>query len=254
LSTGSVVDSPALSVQGKRVVVTGGASGIGRAVTQLFHDVGARVAVFDRDAAALEILGKELPEVVGLEVDVASAGAVAAAFDRVDSELGGVDVLIANAGISSRFGVLELTPAEWQRMLDVNLNGVFFCAQEAARRMVSEAAGGCILLMGSTNGITGHPWYAHYNAAKAGVIILAKTMALELAPAVRVNAICPGYVLTDMQRAEYSDEMLAAVNDGLPLKRHAEPEEVAKLFLFLASDWGAYITGQAIVIDGGELA
>lgn len=251
-----MVDSPALSVRGKRVVVTGGASGIGRAVTQLFHDVGARVAVFDRDAGALEILAKELRDVVCLEVDVSSAAAVAAGFDEVESRLGGVDILIANAGISSRFGVLELSPEEWQRMLDVNLSGVFFCAQEAGRRMVAAGAGagGSILLMGSTNGLTGHPWYAHYNAAKAGVIILAKTMALELAPAVRVNAICPGYVLTDMQRAEYTDEMLDAVNEGLPLKRHAAPEEIAKLFLFLASDWGAYITGQAIVIDGGELA
>jgi NAD(P)-dependent dehydrogenase (short-subunit alcohol dehydrogenase family) len=138
-------------------------------------------------------------------------------------------------------------------MIDVNLTGVFFVAQEGARLMAS-GDGGVILMMGSTNGITGHPNYAHYNAAKAGVIALAKTMALELAPKIRVNAICPGYVLTDMQRAEYTDEMLAAVNEELPLQRHASPDESARLFLFLASDWGAYITGQAVVIDGGELA
>ncbi len=106
----------------------------------------------------------------------------------------------------------------------------------------------------STNGITGHPFYADYNASKAGVILLARTMAHELAPRVRVNAVCPGYVLTAMQKAEYTPEMLEQVNSTIPLARHATPEEVAALFTFLASQEAAYITGQAISIDGGELA
>jgi NAD(P)-dependent dehydrogenase (short-subunit alcohol dehydrogenase family) len=233
-------------------VVTGGASGIGRAITEVFDAVGARVAVLDRDREGLELLAKQLPATEAIRTDVSDAGSVGDAFDHLDRLWGGVDVLVANAGISSRATVLELTPEEWQRMLDVNLTGVFLCARAAASRMATD--GGTILLMGSTNGLTGHRGYAHYNAAKAGVILLAKTMALELAPAVRVNAVCPGYVLTDMQRAEYTDVMLEQVNQGLPIKRHAEPNEIAKLFLFLASDWGAYITGQAIVIDGGELA
>jgi NAD(P)-dependent dehydrogenase (short-subunit alcohol dehydrogenase family) len=106
----------------------------------------------------------------------------------------------------------------------------------------------------STNGLTGHPNYADYNASKAGVILLARTMALELAPTIRVNAVCPGYVLTPMQRAEYSDEMLAAVDASIPLGRHARPEELAGLFAFLASDEGAYFTGAVISMDGGEIA
>jgi meso-butanediol dehydrogenase / (S,S)-butanediol dehydrogenase / diacetyl reductase len=106
----------------------------------------------------------------------------------------------------------------------------------------------------STNGLTGHPFYADYNASKAGVILLARTMALELAPAVRVNAVCPGYVLTPMQKSEYTDEMLAEVNAGIPLGRHASPEEIASLFAFLASDDGAYFTGAVISVDGGETA
>jgi meso-butanediol dehydrogenase / (S,S)-butanediol dehydrogenase / diacetyl reductase len=106
----------------------------------------------------------------------------------------------------------------------------------------------------STNGITGHPYYADYNASKAGVILLARTMALELAPKVRVNAVCPGYVLTPMQRAEYSDEMLARVNASIPLQRHADPSEIAGLFAFLASDEGAYFTGAVLNMDGGEIA
>jgi len=230
-------------LQDKRVVVTGGTSGIGAATVQRFRDEGSRVAALaDRDVEDPRLL-----------CDVADADQVARAFERVDELLGGVDVLIANAGISVRRPFLEIEEADWRRVLDVNLTGVFHCAQQAARRMVA-GGGGVILMTASTNGLTGHPFYADYNAAKAGVIQLARTMALELAPKVRVSSICPGYVLTPMQRAEYSDEMLAEVNAGIPLGRHATPEEIAALFAFLASDEGAYFTGATISIDGGEIA
>jgi NAD(P)-dependent dehydrogenase (short-subunit alcohol dehydrogenase family) len=111
-----------------------------------------------------------------------------------------------------------------------------------------------ILMTASTNGLTGHEYYADYNASKAGVILLARTMALELAPTVRVNAVCPGYVLTPMQKAEYTPEMLERVNESIPLGRHAKPEELAALYAFLASDEGAYFTGAVISMDGGETA
>ena len=162
-------------------------------------------------------------------------------------------MLVANAGISVRKPFLEIEEADWRRVLDVNLTGVFHCAQQAARRMVA-GDGGVVLMTASTNGLTGHPNYADYNASKAGVILLARTMALELAPTVRVNAVCPGYVLTPMQRTEYTDEMLAEVNAGIPLGRHAAPEEIAALFAFLASDDGAYFTGAVLSVDGGETA
>lgn len=195
-----------------------------------------------------------LDEVEGNVVcDVGDSAQVEQAFARVDELLGGVDVLVANAGISARTPFLELEEEQWRRVLDVNLTGVFLCAQQAARRMVA-AGGGTILVTASTNGLAGHPFYADYNASKAGVILLAKTMALELAPTVRVNAVCPGYVLTPMQRAEYTDEMLAAVDESIPLGRHARPEEIAALFAFLASDDAAYVTGAAISVDGGETA
>jgi NAD(P)-dependent dehydrogenase (short-subunit alcohol dehydrogenase family) len=148
---------------------------------------------------------------------------------------------------------VDITPEEWNRVLNVNLNGVFHVGQAAARHMLGHG-GGVILNTASTNGIVGYPFYADYNASKAGVIELTRSMALELAPAIRVNAVAPGYVLTAMQRAEYTDEMLAEVTGKIPLGRHAHPEEVAALFAFLASDDAAFITGHVYTIDGAETA
>ncbi len=239
---------------GRRVVVTGGASGIGLATAARFVAEGSRVVVLDRDEARFDAVRAELPGLAGIiAADVAERVSVDAAFAEIDGLVGGVDVLVANAGISIRHRFLDITPEEWRRVIGVNLDGVFHVAQEAARRMV-EAGGGVILMTASTNGVVGHPFYADYNASKAGVILLARSMALELAPAIRVNAICPGYVMTPMQQAEYTPEMLAATDAKIPLGRHARPEEIAGLFAWLASDEGAYVTGAALPIDGGELA
>jgi meso-butanediol dehydrogenase/(S,S)-butanediol dehydrogenase/diacetyl reductase len=167
--------------------------------------------------------------------------------------MGAVDVVINNAGISIRHNFLEITPQEWDKVLAVNLTGVFFVAQTAARHMM-EKGSGVILQTASTNGMMGYPYYADYNATKAGVIELTKSMALELAPKVRVNAVAPGYVLTPMQRAEYTDAMLAEVNRKIPMGRHAKPEEIAALFAYLASDDAAFATGHVYVMDGAETA
>jgi meso-butanediol dehydrogenase / (S,S)-butanediol dehydrogenase / diacetyl reductase len=240
-------------LEGKRIVVTGGTSGIGEATSRRFLAEGARVVALAVGEDEVATAGERVPGLAAIRCDVADADAVAEAFAQIDASLGGIDVLVANAGISIRKPFLEIEEADWRRVLDVNLTGVFHCAQQAARRMTA-ADGGTILMTASTNGLTGHPFYADYNASKAGVILLARTMARELAPAVRVNAVCPGYVLTPMQRAEYSDEMLADVNAGIPLGRHASPDEIAALFAFLASDDGAYFTGAVISVDGGETA
>ncbi len=238
----------------KRVVITGGASGIGASTVERFLEEGARVAVIDRDEAGGRALRQKHPRLAGvINADVADPVAVNSAFSKLDELLGGVDVAINNAGISLRHDFMDITPAEWRKVMSVDLDGVFYVAQQAAKRML-EGSGGVIINMGSTSGLNGYPRYADYNAAKAGVIELTRTMALELAPTIRVIAVCPGYVWTPMQEAEYTEEERAAVDAKIPLRRHATPNELAALFAFLASDEAPYITGHPVIIDGGEIA
>jgi len=241
-------------LRGKRVLITGGAGGIGRATAVRFLEEGAFVVVLDRDDRACREMEREMPSLEGYIVaDVSNPEDVAQAFEELDELFGGPDVLINNAGISLRHAFLDLTPEDWRRVIEVNLTGVFQIAQQAARRMLG-AGGGVILNMGSTNGLMGYPYYADYNASKAGVIELTRSMALELAPSIRVNCVCPGFILTPMQEVEYTAEMQSGFAGRVPLQRLGRPEDVAALFTFLASDDAAFITGQAFVIDGGETA
>ena len=238
----------------KRVLITGGARGIGAATAARFLDEGARVVVLDWDEPALRRIQRELPALSGvIRADVSDAAAVACAFEELDGLVGGLDVLVNNAGISIRHRFMDVSPQEWREVIAVNLDGVFYVAQQAARRLLS-GDGGVIINMGSTNGLMGYHYYADYNASKAGVIELTRSMALELAPTVRVNAVCPGYILTPMQEAEYTPEMLRACEEKIPLGRLGRPADVAALFAFLASDDAAFITGHCFVIDGGETA
>jgi NAD(P)-dependent dehydrogenase (short-subunit alcohol dehydrogenase family) len=165
--------------------------------------------------------------------------------------------------MSFRHRALDITADEWQQVLRTNLTGVFNVAQVAGRLMLDGAGddsggsgrtAGVIINIASTNALVGHPFYADYNATKAAVLALTRSLALEWAPAVRVNAVCPGYVMTPMQEAEYSPEMIAQVNAKIPLGRHARPEELAALLAFVACDEAAYMTGSAVVMDGGETA
>ena len=237
----------------KRVLITGGASGIGAATVKRFLEEGSRVAVLDCDQEGCRCIEEEASGLSGtITCDVADPEAVKRAFIELDELLGGLDVLINNAGISIRHpDITEIPVEQWQRIIDVDLNGVFYVAQQAAQRM--KDTGGVIINMGSTAALVGHPHYADYNAAKAGVHELTKTMALELAPEVRVVAVCPGYVLTPMQKAEYTPQMIDEVNSKIPLRRHARPEEIAAVFAFLASDDASYITGHEYIVDGGEI-
>jgi len=178
---------------------------------------------------------------------VSSPDSAKRALEQLQERLGGLDVLINNAGISIRHRFVDITPEEWKRVIDINLNGVFFVAQQAALHMLA-GDGGVIINMGSTNGLAGYHYYGDYNASKSGVIELTRSMALELGPTIRVNAVCPGFIMTPMQEAEYTPEMQRAFYDKLPLKRLGSPNDVASLFAFLASDEASWITGQHFVI------
>ncbi len=240
-------------LKNRRVFITGGAQGIGASTAARFLEEGARVVVLDKNEEALAEISRRLPSLTGtILADVSDYAAVEEAFNKLEVLMEGLDVLVNNAGISLRHRFLDISPEEWRRVIDTNLNGVFYVAREAAARMTA-GGGGVILNMGSTNGIAGFHYYADYNASKAGVIELTRSMALELAPRIRVNCVCPGYILTPMQEAEYTPEMFEACAAKIPLGRLGRPEEVAALFAFLASDDASFMTGHSIIIDGGEI-
>ncbi len=241
-------------LKNRRVLITGGAGGIGAATAARFLEEGARVLLMDKNKTACQRVEEELPSLEpSILADVSDADSVEKAFIKLDLLFHGLDILINNAGISVRNSFLDITPEQWQTVISVNLNGMFYVAQQAARRMLA-GEGGVILNMGSTNGVMGYHYYADYNASKAGVIELTRSMALELSPKIRVNAVCPGFIMTPMQEAEYTPEMRRAFEEKLPLRRLGRPEDVAALFAFLASEEASFITGEVIVIDGGEIA
>ncbi len=236
----------------KRVLVTGGASGIGYATARRFVDEGCRVVILDNDPSALDGARSELPMLKGgVCADVSKPDDVDMTFKQLDDIMGGIDILVSNAGISVRKPFVETDYEQWSKVLRVNLDGMYLCAKAAIERMQPQQSG-IILFTASTNGYEAYPYYADYNASKAAVINLTKTIAMECAPWLRINSVNPGYTLTSMQKAEYTPEMMDAVNAQIPLGRHADPSEIAALFAFLASSEAQYITGTAITVDGGE--
>jgi 3-oxoacyl-[acyl-carrier protein] reductase len=250
-------------LRGKRVLISGGSSGIGLATAERFLEEGSRVFVSgvdaDEVAAAVAALAPR-GEISGLACDVSAEADVARLMAESIRALGGVDVLVNNAGIARRDPFLAIAPAVWDRVLEVNLRGMFLVAQAVSRHFVERGDGGVIINMSSTNGIAGEEDYAHYNASKGGVLLLTKTMAVELGShGIRVNALCPGYIHTALNEAIAAgiggDEFEAAyVRDRIPLGRAGRAEDVAAAYAFLASDDAAFIHGSALVIDGGQLA
>lgn len=240
--------SASINNQSRVVLITGASSGIGEATARRFATAGATVINMDRRPP--EIVTNN---VTWHECDVTDADMVRSVVEQVFTTEGRIDTAIANAGISTRHAFLNMKQDDIRRLLDINLFGVINLWQSAGRIMFEHGAG-TLLATASTNGSAGYPWYADYNASKAGVLALCRSVALELAPRVRTACVSPGYVLTPMQRSEYTDEMLAEVNERIPMRRHAAPAEIADAFFFLASHQAHFITGQQLIVDGGELA
>jgi NAD(P)-dependent dehydrogenase (short-subunit alcohol dehydrogenase family) len=242
----------------KAVLVSGGSSGIGRAAVRRFLEEGGRVYLCGLDADEVRSTVGELSSlgpVDGMACDVGHEDDVARLVDAAEAALGSIDVLINNAGIAHKDAFLEMDVAEWDRILQVNLRGMFLVAQAVARRMVTRGSG-VIVNMASTNALGGEELFAHYNASKGGVLQLTRTMAVELGRyGIRVNCLCPGFIRTPLNDA-ISDEAFVATyeRDKIPLGRAGTPEEVAAAYAFLASDDASFIHGEALVIDGGQTA
>ncbi|MBW0015067.1 SDR family oxidoreductase [Mycobacterium sp.] len=243
-------------LRGKRALVTGASSGIGRQVARAYLDAGAEVAITARHFDALEeaarALGAAGGRVVPIGCDVTQPGQVTGLLDRMTAELGGIDIAVCNAGIISVVPMLEMPPDEFQRIHDTNVTGVFLTAQAAARAMVRQGQGGVIITTASMSGhiINIPQQVGHYCASKAAVIHLTKAMAVEFAPhKIRVNSVSPGYILTEL--VEPYAEYHARWEPKIPMGRLGRPEELTGLYLYLASDASSYMTGSDIVIDGG---
>jgi 3-oxoacyl-[acyl-carrier protein] reductase len=240
----------------KVLFATGAARGLCKVIVERFLKEGALVLAFDSNAANLEASHREWAagdRVMTWVGDVRQRADIQAAIDAAVERWGRIDILANVAGIAREDHFLELEPDKWQQIIDVNLTGVFNVAQLVARQMVKQG-GGVIINMASKNGIAAEVKYAHYNASKAGVILLTKTMALDLADHnIRVNAVAPGYILTPMAQEIDPPDFMEFYKDRLiPLGRLGAPEDVAGAFAFLAGDDAKFITGHTLVIDGGQ--
>jgi NAD(P)-dependent dehydrogenase (short-subunit alcohol dehydrogenase family) len=247
---------------GTSAAVTGGASGIGEATAARFLREGANVLVFDVDAAAIDACTERLERSAALgggrlltdRGDVTIPADIDAMVALAVEELGGIDVLVSNAGIAYEEPFLEIPFEHWARTIDVNLTAMFLVCQRVARHMVGRQGARSILLTSSTNGLVGEDQYAHYNASKGGVTLLTKSLAIELGPhGIRVNAVCPGYIVTPLAESIDSPQFMAAYAEKLPLRHLGSPDDVAAAFAFLASADASFITGETLVIDGGQL-
>ena len=242
-------------------MVTGAGRGIGRAIAWRLAEAGATVVVVDRDEAEAAAAADEIREAGGaahaVQADVSDEAAVRSLVRATCDDLGGMDVLVNNAGIFPACPVLQMETADFDRVIAVNLRGLFLCTREAALAMVSRGTGGAIVNVTSIDAL--HPsmvGLAHYDASKHGAWGFTKNVALELAPhGIRVNAVAPGGVLTPgvEEMGAGSDEAVAAFSARIPEGRMGDPDDIARAVLFLASQMSSYMTGAQVVVDGGVL-
>jgi NAD(P)-dependent dehydrogenase (short-subunit alcohol dehydrogenase family) len=247
-----------VSLDGKRALVTGGSSGIGRAIAETLAEAGARVAInyHRHPEEAQEVVQRikgQSGEAMAMQADVSDATAVAAMFSQIDEALGGIDILVNNAGIDGPRAVAwEADLAAWRKVMEVNLFGAFYCAQQALKRMVPQKKG-VILNISSVHEVIAWSGYSSYAASKAALGMMTKTLAQEAAPSgVRVVALAPGAIKTPINKAVWDhpasfEDLLAKI----ALNRLGTPEEVARMALVLVSDVASYVTGRTVYVDGG---
>lgn len=244
-----------MKLSGQRAIVTGAARGIGRAIASRLCAEGASVIIadvhIDQAREAVKELRAEGRAIDAVAVDVTNPAQTREMVAAAVRTFGGLDLLVNNAGVGLNRPFLQTTPEQWERTVRVNLTGTFYCSQAAADYM-SWNNGGCIVNIASISGVRGAQNRSAYGASKAGVILLTKVMALELAPMnIRVNAVAPGPVATDMTNITHTPEIRATYSSRIPMKRYAEAEEIASAVLFLASADSSFVNGHTLHVDGG---
>jgi NAD(P)-dependent dehydrogenase (short-subunit alcohol dehydrogenase family) len=251
---------PKLSVDlsGKSALVTGASGGLGRHFADVLAAAGAKVAVAarrsDLAAAACEAIGRRGGTAVPIHLDVTERASIARAVSETAAAFGAIDILVNNAGVAANQAFLDLDEGEWDRVVDTNLKGAFAVAQAVARRMREQGSGGAIVNIASILGLRVAGGVSAYLASKAGLVHLTKAMALELARyGIRVNALCPGYMETDLNRDFFAGEAGQALIRRIPQRRLGRPEELDGALLLLCSDAASYMTGSVIAVDGGHL-
>ena len=246
------------SLHGKVAMVTGSSSGLGVRFAEVLAENGASVVLVARRADRLTALKSRIEKAGGkaiaAEADVRDRAAMAAAFDMAEKSFGTVTILVNNAGVAHAGRAVDLPEEEWRRVLSTNLDAVFYCAQEAARRMLAAKAGGAIVNIASVLGFGVDKGVVAYATAKAGVVQLTKALALELAfKGIRVNAIAPGWIVTELNREYLSSEKGLALKREIPIGRFGEERDLDGPLLLLVSDAGRFVTGATIVADGGQM-
>lgn len=247
------------SLAGKTVLITGASSGIGAHLARLAARAGARVVLaarrLERLGQVADDIHREGGQALAVALDVTDRASVEAAFDSAEASFGCVDVVLNNAGIGSGQRALQISEDDWRQMLSTNLDGVWRVAQCAAQRLVKAGRPGSIINIASILGLRVGTGYSHYSAAKAGVVQLSKSLALELARhQIRVNAIAPGYFKTEMNDDYFDSEKgQAYIRDSVPMRRLGDLKELEGPFLLLASDAGAFMTGAVLAVDGGHV-
>lgn len=245
-----------MSVAGKTTIITGGAQGIGLAISQRFARDGAKVAIWDIDEAAAQRTADELVaaggKAIACRVDIADRAQVDAAIAAVREVFGPISILVNNAGISNIVPFLDMTEEQWDRMITINLKGVFHCTQAVIPDMLA-AGWGRVVNVSSSSTQSGAPYMSHYVASKGGVIGMTKSLALEFADkGITFNNVPPGFIDTPLLRATLNEAAIEAQIEGSPMKRIGRPEDIAAACAFLASEDAGYITGHTLSVNGGR--